>query len=184
MKECKCKDHIGDRSLDVTHFGKNKRNSDGLDYFCKSCRSAYHKKMYGDNAEKVKNRVSKWQANNKDRVNETSKRYREQNAEKRRASTKQWRDKNKALTCALTNQRRANKCQATPGWSEEEQIRQLYESCESGYHVHHIVPLQEDDTVCGLHCISNLVILSESAHKHIHSSIEVLRESYVKPSIA
>lgn len=183
MKECKCKDHIGDRLLDDTQFGKNKRNSDGLDYFCKSCRSAYHKRMYADNTEKVKNRVSNWQLSNKDRVNDTSKRYREQNVERRKVSTKQWRDKNKALTCALANQRRANKYQATPNWSEEDQIRQLYKSCECGYQVHHIVPLQEDDTVCGLHCISNLVILSEEAHKHIHSSIDVLREYYDKPSI-
>lgn len=183
MKECKCKEHEGDRLLSEDNFGKNKRCADGLDYFCKSCRSAYHKKLYANNAVSVNERVSKWQSAHKEQVNNTSKRYRERNAEKRKEITKRWREKNKALTCALANQRRANKCQATPGWSEIEAIRQLYESCPTGSHVHHIVPLQEDSNVCGLHCMSNLVILPVDIHNHIHSSIDVLRETYDKPSI-
>lgn len=33
MKECKCKEHEGDRLLSEDNFGKNKRCADGLDYF-------------------------------------------------------------------------------------------------------------------------------------------------------
>ena len=44
---------------------------------------------------------------------------------------------------------------ATPNWANLIDIKQIYETCQEGYHVDHIVPLQ-NDLVCGLHCEFNL----------------------------
>lgn len=178
MKQCKCKDHTGVNPLPFTEFGLNARKQDGYDYYCKVCRSAYHKKMYDRQRDKFIQRVSTWQRANLDKIRATSKRYRNKNPEQRQKSGKQWRDNNSEHVCHLANKRRAQKLNATPTWFESEAVAQLYKNCATGYHVHHIVPLQEDPLVCGLHCLANLVILSEEEHTHVHSSLATLREQY------
>ncbi len=48
---------------------------------------------------------------------------------------------------------------AMPKWANYKVIKEIYASCPIGYHVDHIVPLQ-NDLVCGLHCEFNLQHLS------------------------
>lgn len=62
--------------------------------------------------------------------------------------------------------RRTSKLNATPSWSEFDLIKQMYIDCRlisemTGiqHHVDHIVPIQSK-IVCGLHCISNLQIIT------------------------
>jgi len=50
---------------------------------------------------------------------------------------------------------RASKLNATPNWANLIAIKEIYRTCHEGYHVDHIVPLQ-NDLVCGLHCEFNL----------------------------
>lgn len=46
------------------------------------------------------------------------------------------------------------------------EIAEFYNNCPAGYHVDHIIPLN-NDSVCGLHCISNLqyLIASDNVRK-------------------
>lgn len=69
---------------------------------------------------------------------------------------------------ACTAKRRAFKIDATPSWSEIEEIKELYKLCnkiskETGilHHVDHIVPLRGKN-VSGLHVIANLRIIPAS----------------------
>lgn len=64
---------------------------------------------------------------------------------------------------AASNKRRAQKLQATPSWfaSEEEAVREFYESCPEGFHVDHKEPiLGQRYGICGLHTLANLQYLS------------------------
>ena len=57
--------------------------------------------------------------------------------------------------------RRAAKLNATPKWltiEQKQQIRETYNSCPTGFHVDHIIPLQGQE-VRGLHVPWNLQIL-------------------------
>jgi len=191
-KKCTHIDHEGERLLHASSFYTSKHAKDGLYSNCKKCtrkqqaayRDAHQKEIklnekeyYINNKEKIKTKVSLWQKENKNKVNETSKRYRSNNKEKRKEVTKRWRDKNKELSCHLANKRRTNKIKATPEWFEDIEVLKLYESSTKGKQVHHIVPLQENDQVCGLHCKDNLVVLTEAQHKTIHSDSLLLEQS-------
>ena len=90
-----------------------------------------------------------------------------------REKVKQWRAAGKR-NCAAESQRwyekypekgrfkqakrRSAKLKAIPKWADLEKIKQIYLNCPEGFHVDHIVPLQ-NRTVCGLHVENNLQIL-------------------------
>jgi len=58
MKPCKeCKN-----VKPFSDFSKNSKNKDGYRYFCKDCEKAKAKAYYVRNAEKIKSKVNKWQA--------------------------------------------------------------------------------------------------------------------------
>ena len=185
MKSCIYPEHVGDSLLDFSHFHANARTKDGYHYYCKRCMSVFNKlnrkknkanwtstqqRYYGEHRDRIISRACVHQQINRERTNEISREYRKNNNEQRKRTTKKWRDKNKELTCFLANKRRAQKLSATPLWypQEEERIKQLYQQCariteSTGivYHVDHIIPLQSN-IVCGLHCLSNLRIITQS----------------------
>ena len=73
------------------------------------------------------------------------------------------------ITHKKQNTEQRNK--ATPSWYEKKEIDALYKKAhrltvETGipHQVDHIVPLQHDK-ICGLHCFSNLQILTETNNK-------------------
>ena len=197
-KDCTHKDHVGDRLLPLSDFYRTKRIKSGYTSACKTCTKRQQKSYMQTDAGKASasntyqqrkdhaiTTVGKWQQANKAKVNAASKTYRENNAEQRFESGKKWRDKNKALSCFLANQRRARKIQATPPWADVDAMKSLYKECdrltnETGipHHVHHIVPLQELDFVCGLHCQQNLKILPINEHNELHSSLSNIIESW------
>ena len=65
----------------------------------------------------------------------------------------------KAKMNAKTNYRRALRFRAIPKWSNLEKIREIYKNCPKGYHVDHIIPLN-NPKVCGLHVENNLQYLT------------------------
>lgn len=54
--------------------------------------------------------------------------------------------------------RKSSMLKATPEWANLEKIKEIYKNCPSGYHVDHIIPLQNNN-VCGLHVEDNLQYL-------------------------
>lgn len=180
MRQCGSKYHQGDRSTDDSEFAacELKKKSGGK---CRECGRLQAAEWRTANRDASRAIYAKSYQENKERIleqnkldttknNEYSKVYRENNKEQRRLSGEKWRAKNKVLTCFLANARRAKKLQATPKWAETEQkeIEALYREAarlqeETGtkYHVDHIIPLQSD-LVCGLHCLANLQILTQT----------------------
>lgn len=67
-------------------------------------------------------------------------------------------DNHKAEYLARSAQRRASAKQATPKWANLDNIKKFYLLCPTGYHVDHIIPLN-NDIVCGLHVENNLQYL-------------------------
>ena len=54
---------------------------------------------------------------------------------------------------------KSRKLLRTPIWANFEEIQKIYNNCPKGYHVDHIVPLQ-NNKVCGLHVENNLQYLT------------------------
>lgn len=69
---------------------------------------------------------------------------------------------NPTLVIERNARRRCSAREATPKWAETKAIRFLYEQARDlGLTVDHIVPLISD-RVCGLHCMSNLLLTTKS----------------------
>lgn len=80
------------------------------------------------------------------------------NRENRNKSTAKWAKENPGLKAAKEAKRRAQKIQAMPKWVDLAAIKDFYSKCPPGYHVDHIIPLQNDN-ICGLHILNNLQYL-------------------------
>lgn len=134
-------------------------------------RERYHS-MSEDQREKERNRLKllarKKYKENPQAKRDASKKYRDRNKEKAIQRCANWRKENpeklksyrqqeatKAMARFFTSSRRARIAQAIPPWADLKEIEKIYESCPSGYHVDHIVPLISKK-VCGLHCEANL----------------------------
>ncbi|MGL5395510.1 MAG: hypothetical protein ACRDBQ_09545 [Shewanella sp.] len=186
VKKCtKCKI---EKPATTDFFAKASRRKDGLQCWCKSCKS----ERYQKEKDKVKNRTREWAKNNKDRYDkyreDNRDRYRElkrNNSKKHRIKIEErrkekyrldenlrkmaskrateWARNNRALVNHRQQERNAKKLMATPPWYKDEidEIAEIYKKAhEIGAQVDHIVPLQSD-IVCGLHCICNMQILSK-----------------------
>ena len=66
----------------LNNFGISKRNKDGLDCYCKQCRTLQGKLFRIKYKEKESKRVSNWQRENKGKVRERTKRFRLKNKER------------------------------------------------------------------------------------------------------
>lgn len=175
----------------LAEFYKRSASPDGLQPSCKICmnakeaayRSANKEKIYAQqavfraaNKEIAKARSAKWYAENKERAISYNSACRKADPEKAKARLAAWVAKNKTRVKALraayakanphvfsasNARRKAAKLQATPAWANRESIAAIYqEAARLKMQVDHTVPLQSD-LVCGLHCESNLQILSK-----------------------
>ena len=87
---------------------------------------------------------------------------------------------NKKLINSYTAKRRAQKINATPKWASLKAIQDMYQNCPAGYHVDHIIPLN-NDFVCGLHVIENLqYLLIEENLKKSNKFDMMNKEAYVQ----
>jgi len=74
-------------------------------------------------------------------------------------NSKQYKKNNKEFINSLNNKRRSLKLKAIPKFANLDKIKEIYKNCPKGYHVDHIIPLN-NPIVCGLHVEWNLQYLS------------------------
>lgn len=107
---------------------------------------------------------STWYAKAKTKQNEAGRRRyaNPEWREKHRARGRTWNKLNRDKLNARDAARKAAELRATPPWADQETIRDFYlEAAYQGLEVDHTVPLKSD-LVCGLHCESNMQLLSKS----------------------
>lgn len=117
------------------------------------------------NREKALAYMREWQQHNRETVNKRNRDYRVTRREKFNELNRLWRIENHAYILYRNALRKKHIKQATPSWSNFDQIREIYaEAVEktktSGtqHHVDHIVPLRGKN-VCGLHVENNLQVI-------------------------
>lgn len=83
------------------------------------------------------------------------------NPEKAKLRHNNWNKRHPQYRAYMTARRRATKLQATPKWltcEQNKEILDIYRSCPKGFHVDHIVPLNNPN-VSGLHVPWNLQVI-------------------------
>ena len=118
-----------------------------------------------------KQRQAEYQQINKDRISVMNKIWRLNNRSHVNRQSNKYQKHHRPYYTAKQAAYRAQKRLATPGWCEYDAIILLYQesrklSHDTGilHHVDHIVPLVHPK-VCGLHCLSNLRIITEHDNK-------------------
>ncbi len=160
--------------LPFSSFSLRTNNNNGLNTRCTKCvQEDQSSDMYKLGIKQLR---SKFSEDKKSYLKEYYKHYRVINREQILLGYKQYNAEhkedrkiydhnryleNKAYFRAKGAKYRASKLKATPNWADHIIIKQIYETCPEGYHVDHIVPLQ-NDLVCGLHCEFNLQHLPAS----------------------
>jgi len=130
-------------------------------------RSEYIRKHYLNNKEKIKKRLKQYEFKNKERIALRVKlqRFRDAEQYKKRSkeAKKRYRENNKERYTLLNREqcakRRAKLLKAIPKFANLNKIKKIYKNCPKGYHVDHIIPLN-NPIVCGLHVEWNLQYLS------------------------
>ncbi len=110
---------------------------------------------YLKNCNKIKDYSKNYRLNNADKIIE----YRLRNKEYQKEYNKIYCPNNRNLFNAREAKRRATKLNATPKFANLKKIKEIYKNCPKGFHVDHIVPLQNKN-VCGLHVEWNLQYLT------------------------
>ena len=127
----------------------------------------YHKKMKSNDVT--------WKAKVRelDRIKNTKRRAEPGYRDWFRAYEQVYREHNRVSYRAKDAKRRAVELQALPSWANLEDIKNVYQEAKYfGYHVDHIIPLQ-NKLVCGLHVWNNLQLLSEKENKIKGNSFNV-----------
>jgi hypothetical protein len=88
-----------------SNFNKNKNRKDGLQHYCKQCKSLINKKYAENNKDNVVNRVKKWKKENRDKCNKNDKQWRLKNPEKYKEIYKKYKINNKAKIRELAKNR-------------------------------------------------------------------------------
>jgi hypothetical protein len=135
---------------------------------CTDCTSKYYKTREQEVVLKRKKQYKE----KKSSILRRSQEYRQTNKEVLLEKNKDYYKNNKHIFRAKDARYRASKLQATPNWANLTTIREIYRTCPEGYHVDHIIPLQ-NDLVCGLHCEFNLQHLPASENLSKGNRFEV-----------
>lgn len=116
--------------------------------------------------EKIAKQQIDYYSKNKADLLEYKSQYYQENKERLNKVNSDWKVANADVCGAINARRAAAKLSATPAWADKDSLLAAYKaasrmSAETGvkYHVDHIVPLRSD-VVCGLHCESNLQLLT------------------------
>ena len=179
MKTCsKCKE---EKPLDA--FSKDRTRADGLNYRCKTCKSAEASLRYKEDPEKVCSQTTKWQKQNKEKVSAARKLWRTRNQEKAKKHSSDYYQRNVYERRARAAKQRANKSKRKASWANDQLIAAYYKEAKRleeltgiKFHVDHIIPLQ-GELVSGLHVENNLQLLP--AHENIGKSNSFDPETFV-----
>ena len=170
-------------SLDRTKNGKR----------CRPCFNAYMLALSKKNAERVAAAKARWYEKNREHAKSVAKAWKENNPER----LKEYQERNRNVSRDRSNawtkanpqrhrdnmrvsaaKRRACKYSSTPAWSNLAAISAIYAEArrlseETGilHEVDHIIPLQ-GKLVSGLHCESNLQILTTAANRSKSNNFE------------
>ena len=151
------------KSLDSSEFNKHPQCKDGLDTICKICQSAYRKKYYENNKNRLKLSSKIWYEDNHNKARLTRSSWRDSNKEKHLEHCKIYRVNNPDKIATNGLKRRIS---GMVGWANHDYIKLFYklakiESKELNIaiHVDHIVPIVSN-IVCGLHTEHNLQLLT------------------------
>ena len=136
-----------------------------IDY--KEQRKIYWKQYSLKNKEKIKKRIKEYELKNKERIAlrvklqriRDSKQYKKNVKESKLRYRINNREKYLLENKIQSSKRRAKKLQAIPKFANIDKIKEIYKNCPKGYHVDHIIPLN-NPIVCGLHVEWNLQYLS------------------------
>ena len=130
-------------------------------------RKQYEKLYRLKNKEKIKKRTKEYELKNKKKIALRRKLQRIRDCEQykkiSKEAKKRYRENNKERYTLLNREqcakRRAKLLKAIPKFANLNKIREIYKKCPKGYHVDHIIPLN-NPIVCGLHVEWNLQYLS------------------------
>lgn len=122
-------------------FNRCKSRPSGFDSYCKECHSSYRVAHYRDNPAPEREKAAVWRKNNLDL---------------------------KAFDLASY---RSRKLKAVPAWADEERMKKVYAAAATltkwtgeTWHVDHVIPLRGKN-VCGLHCETNLQLLTATENQ-------------------
>lgn len=176
MKRCpKC-----ERALPEGEFTKASRNSDGLAPYCRACTKIVNRAFYLKNRQYNIERSAEWKRANPKRRKEYQEtwysknrehvaQYGKTNRERQYAAAKEYRERHPERCRARYAERHA-RMRVAP-WANKSAIEAIYKraamlSLITGipHEVDHIVPLRSKH-VNGLHCETNLQILTRAANR-------------------
>jgi hypothetical protein len=121
-------------------------------------KSEYNKIWSKKNTDKVKEINRLYRLKNKEKIKEINRLYRLNNKDKVKKTKRLSRLKKPHIQIAYVAKRRSLKLNATPKFANIDKIKEIYKNCPKGYHVDHIIPLN-NKLVCGLHVEWNLQYL-------------------------
>ena len=134
----------------------------------KEAAAASDARYYRDNKSAVSTRHSEYNKSHKTAKKVYDAQYYKDNLDLRINQSANWRQNNPDLVALYDADRRFKLELATPHWSEVEEIKIVYLKRDEyrkiygvQFEVDHIIPITSD-TVCGLHVLSNLQLLSKS----------------------
>lgn len=126
------------------------------------CSTHYRQKYRNENPQYRRQQVigtREWRKKNPEGLAAQLSRYRDKHRPRLAAYFKHWRTENKEAFRAYLKSRKSRVRQVTPQWVDLQEIQKFYYNCPKGYHVDHIIPIN-NTMVSGLHVIWNLQYLS------------------------
>lgn len=156
---------------DRSEFNRKSDAKDGLYPLCKACVKIKNAKRVAADPEANARQVVEWNRRNADRRREIARGYARRNSKANALRSSEWARANPGKVSAKAAAYVGAKLQATPAWADLSKIASFYEKAAElakktgiDYHVDHVVPLR-GKVVCGLHCESNLKIITASENR-------------------
>lgn len=126
---------------------------------CTDCNNFLSAEYRKNHLDRVRANANKYTAANRGRARAYYLANRETVAKRAQVYSRWYRKTSNHVLLANKANYRAAKLNASPPWLDKSAIKAIYKGCPKGYHVDHIIPLQ-NNIVCGLHVPANLQYLS------------------------